>query len=70
MCISKIFNAAQRKKIRCLGVLTFFKQGLISLIRFIIIIMEILVKDNTYFPKEILIKPFQEAAFLIYYPMK
>ena len=55
---------------RCLGVLTFFKQGLISLIRFIIIIMEILVKDNTYFPKEILIKPFQEAAFLIYYPMK
>ena len=32
--------------------------------------MEILVKDNTYFPKGIQIKPFQEAAFLIYYPMK
>ena len=32
--------------------------------------MKILVKDNTYFPKGIQIKPFQEAAFLIYYPMK
>ena len=45
-------------------------EKLISLIRVIIIIMKILVKDKTYFPKGIQIKPFQEAAFLIYYPMK
>ncbi len=28
LCISKIFNVAQWKKIRCLGVLSFFKPGL------------------------------------------
>ena len=68
--MARKINAEWRKKIRRLGVFPFFKQGLISLIRVIIIIMEILVKDNTYFPKGIQINPFQEAAFLIYYPMK
>ena len=33
LCISKIFSAAQRKNIRCLGALTCFKQGLIEPLR-------------------------------------